>query len=602
MSAIDTVSATLVNDPTESEMREAVTGWLGEFDHALAQRDVDLLDPLFTEDCWWRDALALTWDTRTMEGLAEIKKVVPQYLDEVEMSGFAPDPTKEMMYVHEPFAPNEYIQAFYVFNTKIARGQGVIRLKREEDGNWRAWTLLTDMKELIGHEEQRSTIKDVYKTSESRAIEGREDWYSKRERERSFVDEDPAVVIIGAGQSGVMLAARLEHLGVKTLIVERSQRLGDVWRLRYHNLFLHDPCWSFTFPYIPVPDNWPVFTPKEMAADFIEAYVWMLQLNAWTSANVEAASYDEEAGTWEVTVDRDGETRVLNPRHLVFATGNSGTPWTPEIEGEDKFKGTIVHSSKHVGGPDEVKGKKIVVVGSATSAHDIAEDAYEQGAAEVTMIQRGGTYVVSGEYGVEVIFGPLWSEPGRSPDTADADLLLESLPYKLLFNSAGPMTRHLAENDRELLDGLEGIGFEIDYGENDSGLLPKALYRAGGYYINKGCSQLLIEKKIQLKRGTIERFTETGVVYTDGTEADADIVVMATGWLNMREAVRPICGDELTDSLSVVWGMDDEFELNGVNRPTTHPALYFMAGGFQMSRSFSRHVALLIKGKEEGLR
>jgi hypothetical protein len=159
----------------------------------------------------------------------------------------------------------------------------------------------------------------------------------------------------------------------------------------------------------------------------------------------------------------------------------------------------------------------------------------------------------------------------------------------------------IADADKELIDGLEDAGFSTTLGPDDKGMMYMALVKGGGYYIDKGAGQLIIDKEIRLQRGELDHFTETGVVYKDGTEEAADVVVFSTGYTNMREAARPIVGDEVTDRLGLVWGLDDQGELRTTFRHSGQQKLWFMAGGFQQSRVHSRHLALLIKAMDEGL-
>jgi hypothetical protein len=351
-------------------------------------------------------------------------------------------------------------------------------------------------------------------------------------------------------------------------------------------------------PYLPYPDNWPVFASKEMIADWLEAYSWIMQLNVWTDSRVDNAAFDDGSGRWTVRLNREGEPRELHPRHIVFATGVfGGTPDIPPIPGAAAFRGLAVHSSAFDGGGD-VAGRRIVVVGTGASGHDVAQDAYERGA-EVTIVQRGPTYVISSGYGIPAIHEALYSESG--PPIEQADLLSLSFPWPLYLELQPPITRRLAEIDKELLDGLRAVGFQLSEGVNGSGLLGLGIGRGGGFYIDKGCSRLIANRQIALKHGEVTRFTSEGVMYSDGTEAPADIVVFATGYANMRDTIRPVVGDELADRLTTVWGFDEQGEINGVFRPSGHPRLWFMAGGFQQSRWGSKLLALQIKAAEEGL-
>lgn len=575
---------------------EIAAAWLERFGRALEDADVDALAGLFATDCWWRDTLALTWDLRSLHGWEQIRPVVEERAHQTGFHTFALAPGKTPALV-APEGAEPWVQAFFVFETEVAHGRGVVRLIHE-DGEWRAWTVLTDMEDLIGHEESFTKLADAGNHEYTDAVEGRLTFPEWREKQREFADQDPTVLVIGAGHSGLMLAARLEHLGLPTLVVDRQERLGDNWRRRYHSLALHDAYWASQFPYLPFPNNWPVFTPKDMIADWIEAYAWILQLRTWTRTEVLKADYDASQKRWTVRLRREGEELTLRPKHLVFATGNSGDAWMPDVPGAERFRGEIVHSSRHEGG-ESVRGKKVVVVGSATSAHDIAQDAYEMGAASVTMVQRGDTYIMTAKNGTPIFYRDAYSE--TAPPVDEADMLFTGTPYRLHARLARGATKTIAELDRPLLDALEEAGFGLTYGEDWGGLLPISLVRAGGYYIDKGCCQLVADRKIRLQRGEIAELTETGVVYSDGTVEEADIVAFATGWLNMREAARPICGDAVTDRISLVWGLDDEGELRSTFRQSGHPNLWFFAGAFMQCRPHSKHTALQILGVELGL-
>lgn len=153
--------------------------------------------------------------------------------------------------------------------------------------------------------------------------------------------------------------------------------------------------------YLPFPKNWPQFTPKDKLGDWFEAYASLMELNVWTNTSVVSAAYDDNTSIWTVTVRKpDGFERTLHPKHVVFATGHSGEPKVPTFLGQEKFRGTVYHGSQHRDAAEyDVRGKKVIVVGTGNSGHDIAENFYENGA-DVTMLQRRGTYVISVDKGV----------------------------------------------------------------------------------------------------------------------------------------------------------------------------------------------------------
>ena len=178
------------------------------------------------------------------------------------------------------------------------------------------------------------------------------------------------MVIVGGGQGGIGLGARLRSLGVPTIIVEKNERPGDSWRKRYKSLCLHDPVWYDHMPYLPFPPNWPVFSPKDKIGDWLEMYTKVMELNYWGSTTCKSARYDEATKEWEVVVERDGKEIVLRPKQLVLATGMSAKPNLPKFKGMERFRGVQHHSSQHPG-PDGYSGRKAVVIGSNNSAHDI---------------------------------------------------------------------------------------------------------------------------------------------------------------------------------------------------------------------------------------
>ena len=245
-------------------------------------------------------------------------------------------------------------------------------------------------------------------------------------------------------------------------------------------------------------------------------------------------------------------------------------------------------------------GKKAVVIGTGTSGHDIAHDFYEYGA-HTTLIQRSSTYVLNSTTFTRMIFAGTYQEGG--PPTEDADLISASTPNLLAGELSRDVTARIAEADKDLLVGLEAAGFKLNCGVNGGGISSLYLHRGGGYYINVGASELIAEGKIALKQGAeITRFTLGGIEFADGTVLEADIVVLATGYQNMRESARRILGDEVVDRVRSVWGLDDEGELCTIWRDSGFPHFWFMGGNLQQCRYFSKFLALQIKAIEEGLR
>jgi cation diffusion facilitator CzcD-associated flavoprotein CzcO len=585
------MAGSLTLDRTEA----ATLLWLREFGAALERQDAATAAALFAPDGWWRDLLALTWDLRTFHGASAITGALGTATASMAPRRFESEDGKAPVLVEDP--SSRWIQAFFRFETAVGRGRGFVRLTPAPDDSWKAWTVLTALDELKGFEERVGPrrVKGVVHGEQ----EARRTWPEQRTSESEFVDGDPQVVVVGGGQAGLTIAARLKQLGVPTLVLEKNDRIGDNWRRRYRSLVLHDPVWYDHLPYLPFPSNWPVFTPKDKLASWFEGYAAALELDVWTGTTVLGGDYDESTARWNVQVRRaDGSERVLHPDHLVLATGMSGVPKTPKIPGRATFNGMVCHSSAFDDGRDYA-GKNALVVGCCNSGHDIAQNLYEQGA-NVTMLQRSSTYVMSSENGIKVLFAGTYEEGG--PPVEDADLMFASIPYPLLAVLHKTATDTIAALDRPLLDGLERAGFRIDYGDDGSGIFLKYLRRGGGYYIDVGCSTLIAEGKVKIKHGVeIERFTKDGLVFTDGSSLPADLVVLATGYENMRESARALLGDKVANRCGLVWGLDEGGELRTMWRRSGHPGLWFMGGNLHQCRHYSKFLAVQIKAIQEGL-
>ncbi len=573
----------------------ATDRWLAQFEDALAKPDDGSLEVLFHPDSYWRDVLALSWTLQTVNGRDAILKALKTQAAQTAPSGFAIDPDRA--------APREVtragtssIEAIFKFETAVGRGDGILRLIPDAgDGNrLKAWTLLTALEELKGFEEQLGVARPRGQAY-SRDFRG-PNWLDLRNAATEYADRDPTVLVIGGGQSGLCIAARLKQLQVDTLIVDRETRIGDNWRKRYHALTLHNQVQVNHLPYMLFPPNWPTYIPKDKLANWFEAYVESMELNFWTGTEFEGGSYDEKAERWTVVLRRaDGSRRTMHPRHVVLATGVSGIPSLPDIPGLKNFTGTVIHSSQYTDG-EEWKGKKALVIGTGNSGHDIAQDLHSSGA-EVTMVQRSSTLVVSIEPSAQLVYTPY-----NEGTLEDNDLIATSMPLQLARKSHALTSDKSKELDRDLLAGLERVGFNLDFGEDNTGWQFKYLTRGGGYYFNVGCSDLLIKGEIKLKQfADIDTFVAAGAVMKDGKTVAADLIVLATGYKRQEELVRKLFGETVANRIGTIWGFGDTQELRNMYVRTGQPGLWFIAGGLAQCRIGSKQLALQIKAIEEGL-
>ncbi|WP_342130818.1 NAD(P)/FAD-dependent oxidoreductase [Hydrogenophaga sp. OTU3427] len=585
--------------PTPSQR---ASHWLAAFEAALTRRDIDAATSLFTEDGFWRDLVAFTWNIRTQEGRAAIADMLSARLADTAPHGFALE--------GEATEADGVVDAWFTFETQVARGRGHLRLKAGGSGD-QAWTLLTTMTELKGFEEKRGVNRIA--GAEHGSQKGRKSWLERRQDEEARLgyEEQPYVLIIGGGQGGIILAARLRKLGVPTIVVEKNPRPGDSWRNRYKSLCLHDPVWYDHLPYMPFPDDWPVFAPKDKVGDWLEMYAKVMEINYWGSTTAKKASFNEVTGEWEVRVDRDGEEVLLRPKQLVFALGVSGYANVPRIAGADTFEGDQHHSSKHPG-PEGYKGKKVVVLGSNNSAHDICAALWENDV-DVTMLQRSSTHIAPSKSLMELALGGLYSEEAvkNGIDHHKADLIFASVPYKIMHSFHIPVYDEMKKRDADLYSRLEKAGFMLDFGDDGSGLFMKYLRRGSGYYIDVGASELVANGSIKLKSGVnIERINPRSVLLTDGTELPADVIVYATGFGSMNHWLADLVSPEVADRVGKVWGLGSsttkdpgpwEGELRNMWKPTNQPQLWVHGGNLHQSRHYSQFLSLQLKARYEGI-
>ena len=579
---------------TRPDAQETVFSWLKSFGGALQSGNAAAAASHFAAGGHWRDVLAFTWRLQTESGVAAIEAALAPTLAQTQPRNFY-IPAERSAPRRVRRAGTDCIEAIFEFETEFGRANGVVRLVEDPaDGAWGAWTLLTTLEELHGYPDGRPpALSDAERFSRDF---GGENWLDQRRKAATYADHDPAVLVVGGGQAGLAVAARLNALGVDTLIVDRNQRIGDNWRLRYHALTLHNEVHVNHLPLMPFPATWPVFIPKDKLANWFESYVDSLDLNFWTGTELAGGSYDDKERRWTVTLRRgDGSERILKPRHLIVATGVSGIPIWPSLPGLDDFAGTVMHSGSYTSG-EAWKGRKVLVLGTGNSGHDVAQDLCSSGA-HVTLVQRSPTYVVSIREAQKVY--AVYSE---GLPFADCDLLAASMPYPVLLRAYQLSTAEVREADRALLQGLEARGFRLTYGEDDTGFQMMYLRRGGGYYFNVGCSDMIVDGRIGLLQyDAIERFVPQGVLLRDGTTMAADLAVVATGYESQQEVVRAHLGNTIADRIGPVWGFDDGGELRNMWTRTAQEGLWFTAGSLAQCRIYSRYLALQIKAQEDGL-
>jgi len=244
--SLPTVQNLGISPPKDIDPVKIAGEWLEKFQTAVSPSpkgdiDVNKILDLFQPDAFWRDILSLTWDFRTFSGVEQIKTFFqdrianPSRDDKSRLSNLK----LETASLKKSWGDIEWIEALFSFSVGTrGSGDGVFRLVFAPEGVWKAYTVYTNLQSLTQYPEKVGTLRNPHPNHGK--------WAEQRQKEIDFEGVEPHVVIIGAGQSGLGLGARLKFLDTPTLILEKNPRVGDQWRNRYQALCLHDPvCASF---------------------------------------------------------------------------------------------------------------------------------------------------------------------------------------------------------------------------------------------------------------------------------------------------------------------------------------------------------------------
>ena len=570
-----------------------VQQWMRGFDLALAKRDETAVAALFRPDSHWRNLFGISWQLITFSGNETLSREMCGRAVEARATGFQVD-SAALAPRRVIVAGREVIEAVFRFETADGPGVGALRLLDAPGTSPLAWTISTspDFDRICDARSARQAS-----ASDHRRDFAGPDWFDQRQTEIAFNDREPDVLIVGGGHAGIAAAVELKRIGLDALVVDKMNRIGDNWRLRYHGLKLHNKTPVNHQRYLPFPASFPDYIPKDKIANWLESYVDIMEVNFWTATSFDGAQYDEATGRWSTQLRHDdGTTRTLHPKHIVLATSVSGTPNIPAIATLENFKGPVVHSSRFTGG-SEWTGKSVVVFGTGTSGHDICQELQAHGA-EVTMVQRSPTMIVNVEP------AQLYDKTylGEGPPIEIRDVLNSSVPLAVTKVAHKLITDEVKVLDAPLHARLEQAGFRLEFGEGGTGWPLKFRTRGGGYYFNVGASELIADGKIGLIQASdITQFVAQGLSLRDGSVRKADLVVLATGYKGPDHLLSTLFGEEVANRVGKVWGFDDDTqELRNMWTRTGQKGLWFTGGAFSQCRIYSRYLALQIDAIEAG--
>ncbi|KAK0383797.1 hypothetical protein NLU13_9708 [Sarocladium strictum] len=578
---------------------------LDSLNAAIAAKDPGAVAACFySSQAWWKDSLALTYHLRTFKTPDVVAQAL---LETVDLRGCGKFSVQgEAVFIPAtPFL--QFVDCGITFRTSspaaTCTGKVVLLPSKTSDDKveWKIWVLNTRLASLDLYPEDEELLH-----APAQPLDG-------------AGDLDTDVLILGAGNAAVSLAARLKAVGVSYIMAEKNAKVGDNWALRYDSLKFHVPTSFCEMPYLNYRDEFksPYLLTKNDLAEQVIRYVDAFHLNVLTSAKLVSTIWDKRSKTWKTTFETPAGLRTIKAKHFVQATGvGSQKPYVPQIP-DGGYQGKSMHSQSFRNGKAlAAEGvKSVIVVGSANTAFDVLDDCHASGL-QVTMVVRSPTFICPTEYVVDQ----------RSLGAYDfgveaADRLFLSLPSPVDGALAKGLFAMMASQEPDRYKPLADAGFPVLTAmDPQCALMSNLIEKCGKHYMDIGATQLIAEKKVGLKALVEPKaFTKTGLEFSDGTTLDADAVIWCTGFAdkNVKKVAADILGGEnvqvgdgqlgpkqLAPGLDATWGIDSEGEIRGMWK--RHPRLegvnYWIAGGYtQQHRFHSLTLALQIKAELEGI-
>ncbi|KAI9010547.1 hypothetical protein DFJ74DRAFT_684858 [Hyaloraphidium curvatum] len=586
--AVEDAPAGLVSG--EEAMRIA-SELLATVDAAIAAgEEAKLASCFLKEQSFWKDNVALTAHFRTFYQEAAPRNLL-KMAGERGAKGFQPIPGTVRCVPAMPTLT--WIDGFCGFATSKPDAQcsGMFMLlpEKQADGSfrWKIWTFSTFLEAFSSHgwdpERMKAAPKDYGKDAE--------------------IDTD--VFIVGGGNSGIILGARLKELGVDYLVIDQNARHGDNWRLRYDQMRFHISKGFVDTPYISYSKDVPRMMTRDHLADQVEILATQLGINVMLSTTVASTTWDEGSKRWVMQINTPVGPKTVRAKHLVQATGiGSREPYVPELENKGAYKRIELHSSGYKNAKEiAAKGaKSAVVVGSANTGFDLMEDCAHAGL-QTTMVQRAPTYIIPAEYlDHPQGFGMYDHLP------ADVvDKITMGGPLSVGAQLANGLHYQLASAEPDRFKSVREKGLQVvDVGGD---IMHNLLERAGGHYVQMpGATEMIAEGKVAVKSGVFPvAYTAKGLKMNDGSEIETDAILWATGFSdkNARNVAARAFGkggEEIGKRMDATWCVDAEGEVRGLWKRQRDVDNFWVMGGFtSQQRYYSKFLALQIKGALEGI-
>ncbi|KAF8115866.1 hypothetical protein N665_0025s0309 [Sinapis alba] len=307
-------------------------------------------------------------------------------------------------------------------------------------------------------------------------------------------------IIVGAGPSGLSVAACLSNRGVPSVILERTDCLASLWQKRtYDRLKLHLPKHFCELPLMKFPKNFPRYPSKQQFISYVESYAARFNIKPVFNQTVEKAEFDVASGLWTVKT-QDG---VYSSTWLVVATGENAEPVIPDIPGLKRFTGPVVHTSAYKSGSEFAK-RKVLVVGCGNSGMEVSLDLCRYNALP-HMVVRNSVHVLPRDFFGLSSFGI-------------AMTLLKWFPLKLVDNLLLLLAYFsLGNTDRLGLRRPKTGPIEL---KNVTGKTP---------VLDVGAISLIQSGQIRVTQA-VKEITRKGAKFVDGQEMEFDSIILATGY------------------------------------------------------------------------
>jgi putative flavoprotein involved in K+ transport len=343
---------------------------------------------------------------------------------------------------------------------------------------------------------------------------------------------ESSVIVIGGGASGLSAAAALARRGIDAVVLEQDAQLGGTWARRYDRLHLHTVRRFSGLAHYPIPRRYPMYLSRENFVAYLDEYARHFGLQVITGTTVKAVRSQAAGRGW--TVETVGGS-AWQGRVAVIASGQYRQPVVPAWPGRDTYGGRLAHSITYSNAAAYV-GQRVLVVGAGNSGAEIATDLSDNGASYVAVSIRTPPVVVPRDpFGLPV---------------QRTSILLSALP-PALANRLGWTTARLSFGDL------------TRYGMPKGDFAPYTTKRVP--LIDVGFVAALKQKRVTVKPA-LERLTQTGAVFADGTSEPFDAVIAATGFATGLESLIEVPGV-----------LDDVGEPRGTSgEPTAHAGLYFI--------------------------